>query len=168
MNDSHETGNNAVRTATLKTGVSRITLHGVPHQAGIAAQLFKEIGEQNINVDDIIQNVSNRGQNVTMSFIVAAEQAEKARNVSETIARRVGETEVEVTEKLARLRVVGMGMRSHSGVAARLFETVFAEGINIENISTSEIVINILVAEKDGERALQAVQKAFGLETETD
>ena len=160
-------GSDAVRTATLKTGVSRITLHGIPHQAGIAARFFKEIGNQNINVDDIIQSVSSCGKNVTMSFIVAAEQLDQARAVSETIAQSLGGAEIEITEKLARLRVVGMGMRSHSGVAAKLFEAVAAAGINIENISTSEIVISVLVSEKDGQRALAAVQDAFGLEQET-
>ena len=166
MNDPAESGSGAVRTAALKTGVSRITLHGVPHQAGIAAELFKEIGNQNINVDDIIQSVSSRGQDVTMSFIVAAEQAEQARGVSEGIARRFAGAEVEISERLARLRVVGMGMRSHSGVAARLFEAIAAEDINIENISTGEIVISVLVPEKDGQRALAAAQDAFGLEKE--
>jgi len=164
MSDSAEAENHAVRTATLKMGVSRITLHGVPHQAGVAARLFKEIGGRHINVGDIIQSVSSCGKNVTMSFIVAAEQTEKARAAGEEIARSLGGAEVEVTEKLARLRVVGMGMRSHSGVAARLFDTIAAEGINIENISTGEIVISVLVPEKDAQRALAAVQNAFGLE----
>ncbi len=166
MNDPAESGSDAVRSAALKTGVSRITLHGVPHQAGIAAELFKEIGNQKINVADIIQSVSTRGRNVTMSFIVAAEQTDQARAVSRKIARSLGGGEVETTRKLARLRVVGMGMRSHSGVAARLFEAIAAQGINIENISTGEIVISVLVPEKDAQRALAAVQDAFGLEKE--
>jgi aspartate kinase len=166
MSDSAQAGNHAVRTATLKMGVSRITLHGLPHQAGIAARLFKQIGGQHINVDDIIQSVSSCGKNVTMSFIVAAEQTKKARAVSEEIARSLGGAEVETTEKLARLRVVGMGMRSHSGVAAKLFEAIGAEGINIENISTGEIVISVLVPEHDAQRALAVVQDAFGLEKE--
>jgi aspartate kinase len=168
MNAPSEPDSNAVRTATLKTGVSRITLHGVPHQAGIAAKLFKEIGNQNVNVGDIIQSVSSRGQNVTMSFIVAAEQTDQARSVSEAIARTLGGAEVEITERLARLRVVGMGMRSHSGVAAKLFEAIAAEGVSIENISTGEVVISVLVPEKDAQRALAAVRSAFGLEQETD
>ena len=115
---------------------------------------------------DIIQSVSTRGRNVTMSFIVAAEQTDQARAVSRKIARSLGGGEVEITRKLARLRVVGMGMRSHSGVAARLFEAIAAQGINIENISTGEIVISVLVPEKDAQRALAAVQDAFGLEKE--
>jgi aspartate kinase len=168
MSDSSHTGNDAVRTATLKTGVSRITLHGVPHQAGIAAKLFREIGTQKVNVDDIIQSVSSCGSNVTMSFIVAAEQTDRARAVSEEIARNLGGAEVEITENLARLRVVGMGMRSHSGVAGRLFDAIAAEGINIENISTGEVVISVLIPEQDGRRALEVVQDAFGLEKEAD
>jgi aspartate kinase len=168
MSDSPHTGSDAIRAATLKPGVSRITLHGIPHKAGIAARLFKGIGDQSINVDDIIQSVSSCGQNVTMSFIVAAEQTERARSVTEELARDLGGAEIEVTERLARLRVVGMGMRSHSGVAARLFEAIAAEGINIENISTGEVVISVLVPEKDSQRALAVVQNAFGLEKEAD
>lgn len=168
MNTPSEPEGDAVRTATLKTGVSRITLHGVPHRAGIAAELFREIGNQNVNVGDIIQSVSNRGENVTMSFIVSAEQAEQARVISEEVARNLGGAEIEITEELARLRVVGMGMRSHSGVAARLLEAIAAEGINIENISTGEVVISVLVPEKDAQRALAVVQDAFGLEHEAD
>lgn len=168
MSEPSESGTAAVRSATLRSGISRITLHGIPHQAGIAATFFKSIGDLHINVDDIIQSVSSGGANVTMSFTVSASQTDEARVKSEEIARDLGADEVEVTEKLARLRIVGMGMRSHSGVAAKLFGAIAAEKVNIENISTAEIVISILVPEDHGERALAAVNEAFGLESEAD
>ena len=163
MSDPPEQENVAVRSATLKTGVSRVTMYGVPHAPGVAAKIFTEIGSRNINVDDIIETTSDGGRNVIVSFTVDALQADMARTVAEVIAQRYGEATVEITEKIARLRIVGMGMRAHSGVAARLFEAIAAEGINIENISTSEIAISVLVPEKDGQRALEAVYKAFGL-----
>ena len=166
MSEPSESGTAAVRSATLRPQISRITLHGIPHQAGIAARFFKAIGESRINVDDIIQSVSSGGSNVTMSFTVAASQTDEARARSEEIARDFGADEVEVTENLARLRIVGMGMRSQSGVAAKLFEAIAAEKVNIENISTAEIVISILVPADHGQRALRAVNEAFGLEAE--
>ena len=101
-----------------------------------------------------------------VSFTVDALQADMAQAVAELLAQRSGGAKVEVTHGLARLRVVGMGMRSQSGVAARLFGAIATEGINVESISSSEIALSILVPEKDGERALRAVHKTFGLEDE--
>lgn len=158
----------AVRTATIKRDVTRITILGVPHETGLAANFFQEIARQNINVDDIIQNANNAAKNVMMSFIVSAEQTEKARDVARNFADRYPGTQVDIADKLARIRVVGIGMRSHSGVAAKLFSAVADEGVNIENISTGEIVISILVPETDGEKALQAVRHAFGLEEDME
>lgn len=166
MSDPPEMENPAVRTATLKTGVSRVTIYEIPNQVGVAATIFSEIGSRSINIDDIIETTSDAGRNVIVSFTVDALQADMARTVAESIARRFGGAKVEVTDNIARLRIVGMGMRAHSGVAAKLFKAIATEGINIENISTSEIAISILVPEKDGERALRAVHKAFGLEQE--
>lgn len=158
----------AVRTATIKHGVTRITIYGVPHETGLASRFFQEIARRQINVDDIIQTVNNVGKNVMMSFIVSAEQTTKARDVASEFAGQYPDTQVDVTEKLARLRVVGIGMRTHSGVAARLFTAVADEGINIENISTGEVVISILVPSAEGERALAAVRRAFNLSEELE
>ncbi|MFQ5806061.1 MAG: ACT domain-containing protein [Phycisphaerae bacterium] len=164
MSDPPDMENGAVRSATLKRDVRRVTVRRVPHEPGVAAKIFSEIGRRNINVDDIIQGVSDSGRTVTISFMVDAKQADAARAVAERTAQRFAAAEVEVSEELARLRVVGIGMRAHSGVAARLFEALAAENINIENISTSEVVISILVPEQDGERALQAAHRTFQLE----
>ena len=142
MNDPPEEESAAVRSATLKSGVSRVTIRGVPHQAGIAAEIFREISQQKINVDDIIESASNSGRNVIVSFTVEGKQADAAQAVAETIAERFSDSKVEITRDLARLRVVGLGMRSQSGVAAKLFTAIADKGVNIENISTSEIVIS--------------------------
>ncbi len=158
--------NAAVRSATLKRGVRRVTLHGMPHQAGIAAEIFGEIGRRDISVDDIIQGVSESGRAKAVSFMVDAKHLGAAKAAAEQIAQRYSGAQVDVSGELARLRVVGIGMRAHSGVAAKLFEALAAEKINIENISTSEIVISVLVPVGDGERALQAVRKVFELEEE--
>jgi len=168
MTDPPEAENAAVRSATLKPGVRRITMRGVPHKMGVAAQIFGELGSRKIVVDDIIQGVSERGRSVTVSFMVDAAYLDAARTAAEQMAQRYARARVDVSDELARLRVVGIGMRAHSGVAAKLFEALAAENINIENISTSEIVISLLVPQKDGERALQAAHKAFELDREAD
>jgi len=168
MNDPAANESAPVRSVTLKSGVSRITLHGVPHQPGIATKIFGEIGTRGINVDDIIQTASDQGRNVIISFTVDTEWTEQARVASREIAERFGHTNLEITEQLARLRIVGMGMRAHSGVAAKVFDALSAVKANIENISTSEIVISILVPEANGELALNALYDAFGLERDED
>jgi aspartate kinase len=167
MSKERDTEDPAVRSATLKTGVSRVTLFGLPHVAGIAAEIFREVGGRSINIDDIISTTAKAGGNVVVSFTVDTLQADMALEVAEAIAERYSQTTVEVTRNLSRLRIVGMGMRSQSGVAARVFGVIAAEGVNVENISTSEIVISILTPEDEGPRALQAVHKAFDLEHES-
>jgi aspartate kinase len=164
MNDSSEMGSAAIRSATLKTDVRRVTLHGVPHTPGVAARIFQQISSRNINVEDIIATTSEAGRDVIVSFTVDELQSEAAREIAEQVAQRFGDTSVEFSSKLARLRMVGMGMRAQSGVAAKVFDALAAEGINIEDVSTSEIVISVLVPEPDGERALEAIFKAFNLE----
>lgn len=161
-----------VRGATLKSEVSRVTLHGLPNQPGIAAAVFHELGARRILIDDIIQNVSDRGRapdaagagrTVTLSFTIEGPEVGEAQAVAELIAQRYGVSGVEIDTDLARVSVVGVGMRSQSGVAATMFQALAGAGINIENISTSEIVISVLVRRAEGERALQAVHRAFRL-----
>lgn len=158
----------AVRTATIKHGVVRITIAGVPHETGLAARFFQEVARQHINVDDIIQNADSAGNNIMLSFVVSAEQAEKARSVTGEFVAAYADAQIDISEHLARIRLVGIGMRSHSGVAARVFAAVADEGINIENISTAEIVISILVKEAFGDRALAALRRAFSLNEQAD
>ena len=154
-----------VRGCTLRSDVGRITIAGLPNQPGIEAAIFEQLAHRSIIVDDIIQTVSAGGTKTSISFTVESGAANEAQVVAEAIADRHEATEVTIDTDLARLSVVGVGMRSHSGVAARMFEVLAAERINIENISTSEIVISVLVRSPDAERALRVVHAAFGLES---
>jgi aspartate kinase len=153
-----------VRGASLKPEVSRITFLGLPNRPGVAAAIFDELGGRRILIDDIIQNINADGQTVTLSFTVEGGEAGEAQAVAELIAKRFGAERIAIDDQLARVIIVGFGMRSHSGVAGRMFSALAAAGVNIENISTSEIVISVLVRRADGEKALQAVHRAFSLE----
>ncbi|MCH8806645.1 MAG: aspartate kinase [Planctomycetes bacterium] len=155
-----------VRGATLKRDMGRITFVGLPNQPGVAAAIFDEIASREIVVDDIVQTVSEQGRSVNIACSIESRDLNEARAVGELIAQRFDSRAFEVQDDLARLSVVGIGMRSHSGVAAKMFRVLAAEKINIENISTSEIVISALVRQTDAERALQALHKAFELERE--
>ncbi|MCA9242843.1 MAG: aspartate kinase [Phycisphaerales bacterium] len=152
-----------VRGATLKPNVARVTFHGLPNQPGVSADVFSELSARRINIDDIIQNVSTDGRRVTVAFTVSGDERGEAEAVAALIGQRHPGVEVSLSETLSRVSVVGVGMRSHSGVAARLFKALADARINVENISTSEIVISVLTAAADGERAVQAAHAAFGL-----
>ena len=152
-----------VRGCTLRPDVGRVTIAGLPNQPGIEAALFEQLAHRSIIVDDIIQTVFAAGLKTSITFTVESGAAKEAQVVAEAIADQHEAVEVTIDTDLARLSVVGVGMRSHSGVAARMFEVLAAERINIENISTSEIVISVLIRSPDAERALRAVHDAFGL-----
>jgi aspartate kinase len=155
----------AVRGAALKREVGRVTFVGLTNQPGLAAALFDEVARRGIVVDDIIQTIVEHGQRVNVAFTVDSKDLGEARAVAEVIAQQFQLSGIEVEEELAKVSIVGVGMRSHYGVAAKMFAALAAEKINIENISTSEIVVSVLVKRTEGERALQAVHKAFELES---
>ncbi len=157
-----------VRGCTLKREVGRVTFIGLPNQPAVAATIFDEIAGRQIIVDDIIQNVHDGGRKVTISCTVEGKDIGEAAAVAQLIAQRHGAASAEVDDQLSRLSVVGIGMRSHSGVAARMFRALADQHINIENISTSEIVISVLVKRSEAERALQAVHAAFDLAAARD
>ena len=115
-------------------------------------------------LDDIIQIVTGHGQTVSFSFTVDGGDVPAAQAVAELIAQQFTNVAIEIDFQLSRLSVVGVGMRSHGGVAARMFKALADENINIENISTSEIVISVLVRRDDAERAVNTVHRAFGLD----
>ncbi len=142
---------------------AKVTFVGVPDKPGIAARIFGAIGVANILVDMIIQNVS-QGDLTDMSFTIPRADLPKAVGLAKHIAKDIGAKSVEVKEQIAKVSLVGVGMRSHSGVAARMFETLAREGINIMMISTSEIKISCVIEEKSMEPAIRALHKAFGLE----
>ena len=152
-----------VRGVALDKNQAKVTLVGVPDRPGVAARVFKAVADAAVSVDMIVQNVSHgSSQPLTdLSFTVDKPDLPKARAVIEALQADVGFQEVSTDENIGKLSLVGVGMRTHSGVAAKMFETLAAEGINIGMISTSEIKISVLVEAAKGEQALRAVHGAF-------
>jgi aspartate kinase len=142
---------------------SKITVSGVPDRPGVAAGLFKPLAENNISVDMIIQNVSESGV-TDISFTVRKEDMARARKLTDKIAKELDADRVIYDDKIVKVSVVGLGMRSHAGVASKVFETLASGGINIQMISTSEIKVSCVVDEKYGELAIRLLHEAFGLD----
>jgi aspartate kinase len=152
-----------VRGVALDKNQAKLTLVGVPDQPGVAAKVFRALAGASISVDMIVQNVSHGSDRplTDLSFTVDKPDVAKARAAIELLKPAVGFESVAVDESIGKLSLVGVGMRTHSGVAAKMFETLAAERINIEMISTSEIKISVLVELSKGEQALRAVHAAF-------
>jgi aspartate kinase len=142
---------------------AKITILGVPDRPGIAYQILGPIGDANIDVDMIVQNVSHDGL-TDFSFTVNRNDYAKTLKLLEPVVKHIKARGVEGGEKIAKVSVVGVGMRSHAGIASSAFRTLAEEGINIEMISTSEIKISIVINEKYMELAVRALHKAFGLD----
>lgn len=140
--------------------VSRLALVGLADQPGIAFKVFSLLAKENINVDIILQSIG-RSETKDISFTVTREDAQRARELLEAHRDSLGFTSIEISNDVAKISVVGAGMVNNSGVAAKMFEALFSAGININMISTSEIKISVLVAERDAERAVQAVHDRF-------
>ena len=152
-----------VRGVSLDKNQAKITLVAVPDRPGVAARIFKALGDAAINVDMIVQNVSHgAGAPATdLSFTVDKADLLKARKVIENLQAEIGYTSVLADEKIAKLSIVGVGMKSHSGVAGKMFETLAREGINIDMISTSEIKISVVIDLAKAEQGMRAVHAAF-------
>jgi aspartate kinase len=152
-----------VRGVSLDKNQAKVTLVGVPDKPGVAARIFKAIGDATVNVDMIVQNISH-GSGVPatdLSFTVDKPDLLKAQKVIDGLRPEIGFGQVIATEKIAKLSIVGVGMKSHTGVAGRMFETLAREGVNIDMISTSEIKISVVVDLARGEQAMRAVHAAF-------
>jgi aspartate kinase len=152
-----------VRAAAVDANEAKITIRHVPDQPGIAATIFSEIARANVNVDVIVQTASEGGR-ADVSFTVGRGDLAGALAVTEELAERLGAAGVDSDEKVAKVSVVGIGMRSHSGVAEKMFRALADEKINIQMISTSEIKISCVVDEERAEDALRAVHAAFELD----
>jgi aspartate kinase len=138
----------------------------VPDRPGIASRLFTPLAEKNIVVDMIIQNASI--DNFTdLTFTVSKKDLNVAQQLVEETAKEIGAKQVEVDDHVAKVSIIGVGMISHSGVAAKMFSTLSNEGINIEMISTSEIKVSCVVKAKYTELAVMALHDAFGLDQRT-
>ena len=145
---------------------AKLTIRGVPDQPGVASTIFGQISDAHVNVDMIIQNVAQDGT-TDLTFTVNRSEYTHARSILEKISAELKAREVVGDDQLAKISIVGVGMRSHAGIASTMFEAMATEGINIELISTSEIKISIGVADRYVELAVRALHKAFGLEVET-
>ena len=154
----------AVRGATLKQDLATIVFTRVPNTPGIAAEIFAEVARHHILVDDIIQNFFDDGKFANVGFSTDQDRAGEALEVCRRFADGRGFGGVDLDENVSKVSVVGIGMRTHSGVASTMFKALADARVNIENISTSEIVISAIIPTADGPRALQAVHKAFGLD----
>jgi aspartate kinase len=152
-----------IRGVSLDKNQAKITLVRVPDQPGVAARIFKALGEAAINVDMIVQNISHgSGAPATdLSFTVDKPDLLKAKKVIDQLRETISFADVITTENIGKLSIVGVGMKSHSGVAGRMFDVLAQQGINIEMISTSEIKISVIVDLTKGESAIKAVHAAF-------
>ena len=139
---------------------ARVTLRGVTDKPGIAASIFTSLANKNVNVDMIIQNVGHDGT-TNLGFTVPQNELEETKQAIEELQPA---QMVEYDSEIVKVSIVGVGMKSHSGVACKAFETMANEGINIEMISTSEIKVSIAIAEKYGELAVRALHKAYELD----
>ncbi|MFT5493479.1 MAG: aspartate kinase, partial [Limisphaerales bacterium] len=135
----------------------------VPDKPGVAATIFRAISDAAINVDMIVQNISHGSESpaTDLSFTVGKADLAKARQIIDSLHAEIQFGEVLPDEGIAMLSIVGVGMRNHTGVATKMFDTLSTSGINIEMISTSEIKISVVIKLVDGERAVKAVHAAF-------
>jgi aspartate kinase len=152
-----------IRGVSLDKNQAKITLVGVPDKPGKAAHIFKALGDANVNVDMIVQNISHGAgaPETDISFTADKPDLLKAQKVIDGLKKEIGFRQAITTEKVGKLSIVGVGMKSHTGVAAKLFETLAGEGVNIDMISTSEIKVSVVIDLARGEAAMRAVHKAF-------
>src|SRR5205809_4134369 len=151
-----------VRGISLDRHQAKLSITGVRDEPGIAARIFSNIAAVHIIVDMIVQNASIDGT-TDISFTIHEDELENARTILMPVLGELGAKRLNTASDVAKLSIVGIGMRSHSGVAARLFACLGRAGINIQMISTSEIKIAVIIDEKDAERAAQLIHAEFGL-----
>ncbi|MES9947568.1 MAG: aspartate kinase [Candidatus Thiodiazotropha sp.] len=145
---------------------AKLTILGVPDQPGVAYKIIGPISSQNIEVDMIIQNISHDTGRTDFTFTVNRVDFKRARDILQQTADEMGAREVLADDKIVKISLVGVGMRSHAGIASKMFEALADEGINIRMISTSEIKISVVVDEKYLELGVRALHEAFELEKE--
>jgi len=146
---------------------AKLTIQGVPDMPGVAYRILGPIGEANIEVDVIVQNVAH-DKTTDFTFTVGRNDLDRAEEVLNKVAQEIGAREVSSDNKIAKVSVVGVGMRSHAGVASQMFASLAEVGINILMITTSEIKISVIIEEKFLELAVRALHSSFGLEKEPE
>ena len=141
---------------------AKVTVTGVPDIPGIAFQVLGPVSDAGIEVDVIVQNISSDGT-TDFTFTVKRNDSEQAKDIVEAIAKKINAKSVKVDDKIAKVSLVGVGMRSHAGIASQMFKTLADESINIEVITTSEIKISVVIDEKYLELAVRSLHAAFEL-----
>ncbi|MCX7826377.1 MAG: ACT domain-containing protein, partial [Verrucomicrobiae bacterium] len=141
---------------------AKVTVAHVPDKPGMAARIFRAVADANVNVDVIVQNVSEKGT-TDVTFTVGTDDLKKALVTLEPLAKTIGAGGVTAKDGIAKVSIVGVGMKSHPGVAADMFEALAAAGINIQMISTSEIKISVVVDLQDADKAANVLHEKFGL-----
>ena len=143
---------------------AKVSIRHVKDQPGISAAIFGPLAENEINVDMIVQNVSSDGAFADITFTLARKDLRKAIDVINGMKDKVGFTDMVHAADVAKVSVVGIGMRSHAGVAAKMFKSLADKGINIQAITTSEIKVSVLIDEAYTELAVRALHQAYGLD----
>lgn len=151
-----------IRGVSLNRNEAKLTLSAVPNYPGVAAAVFRALADKGINVDVIIQNIG-KSTDTDISFTVPVAEAENAVSTLRASSRKIGFKGLSLDTNIAKVSVVGIGMRSHAGVAAEMFEVLGKNRINIEMISTSEIKISCVVKKSDAEKAVKVLHARFGL-----
>jgi len=165
LEDDDDMENPVVSGIAFNRDEAKLTIRGIPDIPGIAARVLGAVGRANIEVDVIVQNVA-QDNTASLTFTVHRDEMKKAEEVLNRVAKDVGATTVESDANIAKVALVGVGMRSHAGVAATMFETLAKDNINIQMISTSEIKITVVIDERYLELAVRGLHSAFGLEND--
>ncbi len=152
-----------VSGVALDRNEARVSIHGVPDEPGMAAKIFGALDEKAISVDLIVQPPPVKGK-TELTFTISRADAVKTADVMKKLTKKVKAGPFEIDEDVAKVSIVGAGMRTHSGVAARMFKTLKREQINILAISTSEIRVSCLIEAKYAELAVRALHTEFGLD----
>jgi aspartate kinase len=165
VNETKDMESVIVSGITCDMNEARITLKQVPDQPGVSAKIFTPLAKAEISVDMIIQNTRSDGA-TDLTFTVTKDDFEKAREISHKVAKKMGAIDIVTAEEIAKVSVIGLGMKSHSGVAATMFQALADENINIRLISTSEIRISCVILAKYAELAVRTLHSAFNLDQE--
>lgn len=165
VNESSDMESVVVSGITCDMNEARITLKRVPDQPGVSAKIFSPLAQAQISVDMIIQNTRSSGE-TDLTFTVTKDDFERAKEISKKAAEEMGDIEILTAQEIAKVSVIGLGMKSHSGVAATMFQALASENINIRMISTSEIRISCVILAKYAELAVRTLHSAFGLDQE--
>jgi aspartate kinase len=147
----------------LDTGEAKVTLERVPDRPGVAALVFKAIAEDAISIDMIVQNISHAGA-TDLSFTAPLADIARLQSVMERIVKEIGAERFTMDQDIAKISLIGAGMKTHPGVAADMFDCLATGGVNIEMISTSPIRISCVIRKDDGERAVRLIHERFDLD----